>query len=245
MRKLITILLVLFSTVIFAQDDIYIPDRPGFTYNTHLVGLHQMDVEFGFGYSYLLGDRRFYNTTAIRYGAFKFLEFRYQMDFGNVTNDSNLNLSGIERATIGVKLPIYTNDKILSVAIVGSTYLPTLGYWATTEFAPSLTLALQKSFGKCLLLGNSGIMWDGIDPRGKGTASLALYYFPTKFGFFIETFCMYSNYSTSLNLFDFGMVYCVTDDLMLDLSAGMNYVDTWDDAFINCGLAWRIPNKNK
>jgi len=249
MRKLITILLVLFSTAIFAQSDIYMPDRPGFTYNTHLVGLHQMDLEFGFGYQYMnFGDKTniFYNTTAIRYGAFKWLEFRYQMDFGNVSSPT-INEAGVRGASIGMKFPIYTNDSILSIALVTACYLPNIGkpYFAVPNYAPSVTLALQKSFGNFLLLGNSGVMWNGIDPFAYGTASVALYYFPTKFGYFIETFCMYSDRTEPLNIADFGFVYSITDNIIMDFSVGLNYVTGFDDCFINAGLAWRIPNKNK
>lgn len=241
-------MVVMFGTLLFSQD-IYYPDRPGFTYNSHLVGLHQMDLEMGFGYQYMnFGDKTniFYNTTAIRYGAFKWLEFRYEIDFGNVSTPT-MNESGVKGASIGMKFPIYTNDSIISVALVTACYLPNIGkpFFVLPNYSPSITLALQKSIGKFTLLGNSGVVWDGINPYAQGVASVALYYFPSRFGCFVETFCLYSDRNSPLNIADFGFLYCVTDDLIVDLSAGANYVSGLDDCFINAGIAWRIPNKHK
>ena len=249
MKKIvITLTLVLFSTFLFSQDEIYIPDRPGYTYNSHLVGEHQMDLEMGFGYTnnfYGVKSDIFYQTTAIRYGAFKFLEFRYQMDFGSINSDPTQ--SGVKGASIGAKVPIYVNDSIISIAIVGTCYLPNLGkpIFQTPEYSPSVILALQKSFGKFSLLGNSGILWDGVNPYAQGTASLALYYFPSKFGFFVETFCLYSDKNSSQNCGDLGVLFCLTDNLIWDLSGGLNYVGGFDNFFINSGISWRIPNKHK
>ena len=249
MKKIcLTFMVILFSILSFSQD-IYIPDRPGYTYNAKLVGLHQMDLEMGFGYNYTKYDdvksNLFYNTTAIRYGAFKHLEFRYQMDFGSINSD--VNDAGLKGISVGVKVPIFTNDSIINVAIVGNCYLPNIGrpVFQIPEYSPSVTLAIQKSLGKFILFGNSGIFWDGFNPYAQGTASFAIYYFPTKVGFFVETFCMYSDRNGPMNCGDFGLVWNITDDFIFDFSCGLNYVKGIDNSFVNSGLSWRIPNKHK
>lgn len=97
MKKLLIFLFALiFSASIFAQDtikeSIYIPDRPGYTANANLIGLHQMDIEMGFGYNYVnCGDVNniFYNTTYFRYGIFKHLEIRAGIDFGEISTQLN------------------------------------------------------------------------------------------------------------------------------------------------------------
>lgn len=264
MKKFFTlIILMCFTSTVFSQD-IYIPDRPGFTYNARLVGFHQMDLEMGFGYNYMKGNfiggpdektNIFYNTTAIRYGAFKHLEFRYEIDFGSVTTPT-WNQSGIKGMTFGFKTPIYSVDSIINVAIVGGCYLPnidvsvknprdTVSFFPIPNYSPSLTLAVQKFIGKVILFGNSGVMWDGVNPYPKGTASFALYYFPSKFGMFVETYCIYSGKSSPVNGGDLGFLYCVTDDLVVDISGGIDYTLGFDNSFINCGISWRIPNKHK
>lgn len=240
--------------MIFSQD-IYIPDRPGYTYNSHLIGLHQIDVELGFGYNYMnFGEKTnvFYNTTAIRYGAFKHLEFRYEIDFGSIYTPS-FNQSGVKGVTVGFKTPIYTNDSIISVAIIGGCYLPNIGvpYFTIPDYSPSLTLALQKSIGKFVILGNTGVVWNGFGPDGipvnygQGYSSLAIYYFPSRFGCFVETYCMYSTKTNPMNCGDAGILYCITDDIIWDFSFGLNYVSGLNNSFVNSGISWRIPNKHK
>lgn len=97
----------------------------------------------------------------------------------------------------------------------------------------------------CFNCGNSGVMWDGVNPYPKGTASFAVYYFPSKFGMFVETYCIYSGKSSPINGGDLGFLYCVTDDLVVDISGGIDYTVGFDNSFVNCGISWRIPNKHK
>ena len=249
MKKIsITILLVMFYSLLSAQDSYY-PDRPGYSYFTHLVGLHQMDVEMGYGYNYTnYGEKSnlFYNTNVIRYGAFKFLEFRYQIDFGGVSTPS-ISQSGVKGVLVGAKVPIYTNDSIISIGIIGNCYLPNLGkpYFAIPNYSPSVILALQKSIGKFILVGNSGVLWDGINPYSQGTASFAIWYIPSKFGCFAETMCLYSNKNSPMNCGDVGVVYYLTDNIVADFSCGLNYVSGLNNFFVNSGISWRIPNKHK
>lgn len=247
MRKIfITIVAVLFSTLLFSQSDIYIPDRPGYTYNARLVGLHRADVEVGFGYNYTnYGERSnlFYNTTAVRFGMFKHLELRYEIDFGDLSTPT-VNSSGVKGMIIGAKAPIINNSKYFpDIAVIGTVALPDLGKpeFSIPDYAPSATLALQKSIGKWSLFGNGGIFWDGINPYAKGSASFALYFFPGKFGMFAETYCIYSDRTNPVNAGDCGILYCITDDLIIDLSGGIDYVEGFDNFFVNCGVGWRLP----
>lgn len=267
MKKLLVLLIALFiSAPLFAQTDttetIYIPDRPGYTYNAHLVGLHQMDIEMGFGYNYMNNvsyinngakTNIFYNTNYIRYGAFKWLEFRYGVEFGSMTPDSiggYSTTSGVRGVNVGFKIPILVDKKWApDIAIVATTYLPNLGKpcFAYTNYAPSVNLALQKCFfDRLVLFGNAGFWYDGFSQINTNTinynASLAAYFFITqKFAIFAETMVMYNDRTSPNNMFDGGCVYYITDNIQWDLSFGANYVSGLDNSFINSGISWRIP----
>lgn len=267
MKKVIlTIILVIIGVVAFAQTDttetIYIPDRPGYTYNAHLVGLHQMDIEMGFGYNYMKNvgymnngakTNIFYNTDYIRYGAFKWLEFRYGVEFGSMSPDSIGGYSttnGVRGINVGFKIPILCDVKYApDIAIVATTYLPNIGKpcFAYTNYAPSLNLALQKCFfDRLVLFGNAGLYFDGFSQINTTTinynASLAAYFFITqKFAIFAETMVMYNPRTAPNNMFDGGCVYYITDNIQWDLSFGANYVSGLDNSFINSGISWRIP----
>ncbi len=263
MRKLfLAILTVLFSTVLFGQSDtcetIYIPDRPGYTYNAKLVGLHQMDIEMGFGFNYFNNvsyinngakTNVFYNTNYIRYGAFKWLEFRYGVEFGNMNwSDSTgtFTNTGVRGVNVGFKIPLLADKKYApDIAIVATTYLPVVGIpeFRYPDFAPSVNLAVQKCFfDKLVLFGNAGFFYNGFDPRMQYNASLAAYFFITpKFAIFAETMVMYADWTAPSNMGDAGCVFYITDNIQWDLSFGVNYVSGLDNSFVNSGISWRVP----
>lgn len=268
MKKILAVILfVLFSIPTFAQCDtdstesFYIPDHPGYTYNAHLVGNQRMDVEVGIGYGNPYNLDRFnkktgmiYNTTYFRYGAFKHLELRFGFEFGDIPSS---NTKGFSAFNVGIKVPIITDVKnVPDIAIVATTYVPSTGKDEVggnfTYYAPNVTLVLQKGFfDKLFILGNGGVYWDGFDTRIKYNASIAAYFYVLpKWGLFAETAVKCSTYGSPTNLWDFptnlwdfGTTVYITDNLEWDLSAGTNYVTGLDNAFINTGICWRLPNK--
>lgn len=252
MKKLLVILFTLFSVSIFSQD-LYIPDRPGYTYNAQTVGHKNIDVGMGFGYAYQHYNERtdlYYNTTAFRYGAFKFMEIKGEIDFGNLDSKS-FNSKGIMGGMLGAKFPIHINDSIVQIGLVGTCYLPNFGEDAFQypNASPQITLALQKNLGKISVFGNVGGVWNGINPMSdtyfvdfQEIASVSVYYFPSKLGLFIESWHKFSKGNPSYNNFDGGLVYIISDDLVCDFSVGLNYKEWNDDSFVNVGISWRILN---
>lgn len=137
MKKILSvILLALLGIATYAQTDscetAYIPDHPGYTYNAHNVGLHRMDIEIGLGYGnpYNLPwlnkkDGMFYNTTYVRYGVFKHLEFRFGFELGY---DPKKDIKGLSGFNVGAKVPIISNLKNApDIAILATTYIPKTG----------------------------------------------------------------------------------------------------------------------
>jgi hypothetical protein len=269
MRKFIFTMMLMFSvTLMFSQTDTtqneypFFPDRPGFSCNARLVGLHRLDYETSFGYSLNFGDvdgtdgindghNLLYNTNLVRFGVAKHLEVRFGMDFGHLSIENESVVQGIKGMSFGVKILIVKDLKYLpDVGILGQINLPKVGnedYFATPEYSPQLVLLLQKGFGNFLLLGNVGMFYDGFDnSKVQGLYSLDICYniLPT-FGTFVEMYRLgsYGNYG------DFGFNYFITDNLQVDISCG-NKIEEFQNNIIfpksfyaNGGLAWRFPKK--
>ena len=136
MKKIfLSLMLVMFSTLLFSQDTLYpyFPDRPGFSNNPRLVGLHRTDFETSFGYNsqYFtpLGDVQpmFYNTNLFRFGMYKHLEFRFGMDMGYLSKVTP-QVFGVKALSVGMKIPIVKDLKYFpDVAILGQINFPTIG----------------------------------------------------------------------------------------------------------------------
>jgi hypothetical protein len=264
MKKLtLSILFTIFSIFLFAQTDItetiYIPDHPGYTYNARLVGVYQGDIEFAVGYGnpynlHWLNKNKgmIYNTTYVRYGISKHLEFRFGLEFGSIPQDNIYGLSGFN---IGFKCPIITDKpKFPDIAIIATTFIPQAGVEEIggqfSHYAPNITLAIQKCyFDRLVLFGNVGIYYDGFDTKIQYNVSFAPYFFITdNWGIFIESASRFTggwenedwNNDKSLWLWDAGVVYYITPNLQWDFSFGTNYRTGMENAFVNTGICWRI-----
>ena len=273
MKKIvITFMLVLFSTFLFSQNDTiskdtinkypYFPDRPGFSTNARLVGLHQTDYEVSFGYNTNYGPNTnmFYNTNLVRFGMYEHLEFRFGLDFGSLSYLDSLGkpaqINGVKGVSFGVKIPIVKDLKYFpDVAILGQIYFAGLGKpeFISPDHSPQVLLLLQKGIGNFTLLGNVGMFYDGYTPYANGVYSICVCYNITpKLGTFIESYSFFSGRTSPLYFGDLGFNYFITDNLEMDISCGNKYfvnftggniVEVVNPFFINCGFAWRIPHK--
>jgi len=256
MKKILILLLI--STNLYSQD--YVPDRPGICNSPYLVGLHQIDFESGIGYNYYAPDNVFYNTYLFRYGMFKHLEIRGDIDFGFTHSINNTNYSGVKAITLGVKIPIINNIKYLpDVGLMGGIMLPNINKaYTPIDYLPAITLLLSKNIKNITIASNVGIFWDGhdnsedffiinpysIDNSAQFSYSIMIGYSIKKLQFFVETYGFMSN-SKPYSGCDGGISYFLTPELQMDFSIGLNYIIGLNNSFIGAGIAWRIPNKNK
>jgi hypothetical protein len=206
MKKIFLSLLmsVVFSTLLFSQDTTlypFFPDRPGYSNNSRLVGLHRTDFETSFGYNSQyptsLGDQPvFYNTNLFRFGMYKHLEFRFGMDIGYLSTVTP-QVFGVKALSFGIKIPIVKDLKYFpDIAILGQVNFPNIGKpeFVIPLYSPQCVLLLQKSIGNFMVLGNVGIFYDGFNTYGQGLYSVCLSYNITpKFGTFIETYSFFSS----------------------------------------------------
>jgi hypothetical protein len=235
------IIILLFPILLFSQS--FSPDRPGFSNGAYSVGLHRTDYESGWGYNGFgcYPINQLCNTNLFRFGMYKHLEFRFGTDFGDLLTNSQI--AGIKALYFGVKIPIIQDIKYLpDIAILGMLNLPNIGKpeFSIPDHSPQGSLILQKGFGKFTVLGNVGILYDGINPYSQGFYCINLgYSITSKFGSFIESYSFFSSKTSPFIYGDLGFNYFITDDFQFDLSYGSGM----STVFINCGFSWRIPHK--
>jgi len=264
MKQKILSFLVLFmlSVASFAQNGTmtypYTADRPGYSNSPYLVGLHQLAIESGFGCNLTETptSKTFYNQNLFRYGMFKHLEFRAQIDFGATSSDTSFY--GVKTINLGFKIPIIRGYKYLpDIGILGTVALPKVGnlLYSSSDYTPALTLLLQKNFSNFSLGCNAGVFWDShtiyedspfINPYStghyiQGSFSLIASYAIQNVSIFAESYEFYSVKTNPYIAFDMGFAYSILPKLQFDISVGSNL--KLDNSFVAIGIAWRIPNK--
>jgi hypothetical protein len=262
-KYLLSFLLIGLTLFGYSQTEtIYFPDRPGFSCNPYSVGKHRTDYETSIGCNsnYGAGTHQFYQTNLMRFSMYEHLEFRFGLEFGNLIQPELPDVYGVRSVSFGVKIPIIKDIKYLpDIGILGQINFLGLGnpdfYLSVPQNyqAPQAVLLLSKGFGKFFILGNVGVWYDGYNPYANGLYSLCVCYSITpKFGTLIESYSFFNSKTSPLYFGDLGFNYYVTDNLMVDISCGNQYtfslcsaeLNVTNPFFVNCGISWRIPNKN-
>lgn len=237
----------------------YQPDRPGMAAGAYSVGLHRLDYEGNVNYA-----RYFTNTTAsfnsqFRYGMFNHLEIRGGF---SAQYSEYVHTWGLNNFNLGCKIPIIRDTSTFpAIAILGSAVMPNIGdkSFAVTQYLPSASLIVQKTFGASCIIGNIGLMSDSHAPDGsffmnpnsinhkvQGTYSLAFYKYYGGLGVFMETYGFYgAGSSKPYGAFDLGATFMINENITTDVSFGASYEEGINISFFNWGLGWLIPTTNK
>jgi hypothetical protein len=240
-------------------SSLYIPDRPGYAANAYIIGISQASYETSIGYSYYNPTTTIYQTNLFRAGTCKHFELRFGFDDAGFNMPDGSIDFGIKDISIGAKIPIVQDLKYLpDIAILGGTIIKNSGYelLAPTTYVPSIAFIAQKVFGNLVLIGNAGVFWDGftedgisfanpysVNRKAQGSYAIAAYYFIKDLGLFCETYGYYNQYTNHYAGCDLGANYYINPDLVLDLSCGINYKQSFDNVFVNFGLGWRFDKK--
>jgi hypothetical protein len=236
------------------QLPMYVPDRPGIGYNAYSIGIGHFAYEASFG---MIPDY-IYMTNTVRYQAVKHLELRFGMDL--IGSDRNIGEpKAIRGCNIGIKMPLWEGVKWLpDAAVIATVVLPNTGdpNYAPTHYVPVFTVALQKSVGNFIFIGNAGMFSDAftkignysylnpysINEKIQGSYSFAVNYIIGNTGIFCETYGFYGNDIKPYAAIDFGGNYVINPNFIVDASMSLNYVTGLKSSFINFGFGWRIHN---
>jgi hypothetical protein len=255
------LLFMLLGSSIMAQTDdstSFIPDRPGFATTPDVLSFKKVQLENGFQYTnFFEGDIHIENflfsSLLVRYGLAKYAELRIQTDFAyNIVKDSTgpTTVYGLNPVTIGTKIKLLSQRKVIpNISLLFNLTLPFIGKqeFLPKTFTPSLYLLMSNDLTQNLhLCYNYGLTWYG------GSDALLHFYavcfevnLHPKWNVFLESYGFAALHSSpSFNL-DTGVAFLISDHLQVDFSVSGSITTIRDMYFVNMGIAWRIPGKNK
>jgi hypothetical protein len=236
-------------------------DRPDFTEASSTVGRGRIQLESGYTF---IRDRangstsnsHSYPELLLRIGLFAdWFELRLGQNFGNSRTLAPAfveNLAGRDDAYLGVKLALTEQKKYLpETALILQTTVPT-GHrdFTAEQVLPGVNYLFGWDVIKdCLSCGGSLQANRAFDDVGHYYVEVAQsltvgYTLTQKLGAYTEWFAFYPSGALSPDVgpqhyFDGGFTYKVTDNLQLDIRAGVGLNRHADDFFVGSGFAVR------
>ena len=252
LTALIVWLALAYSTLALAQTSEQIrSDRPGQANSPFTAGQKQLILQTGGTFEGVdFGQQEqdgFVSTTNIRYGLGETFEVRttFQLRRDKIDGEgiAEQNLGGLSAWDIGLRTNLLSGGDLKPALGVEAL----LNINATSEdypqdnLSPTFLVMFEQPINESITFAsNLGVSWDGNgnNPTGIYVANLS---FPIigSLGAFIENYGQWfeDDFDTR---FDGGFSYLATDDLQLDLSAGLGENDDVSDWFVDLGLSWRI-----
>jgi hypothetical protein len=239
------------------QAEPLVTDRPGKTETASIVRQGVLQLEGGFKFERQTGgDDPHTDTTTVpellmRIGILPFAEFRLSAD-GFVHGDraGASNHSSGSDLELGVKLRCFDQDGLRpATAVLPAATFPTGGRAVTSDgIDPGVRLllnwGLSEHFGLDANLRVAGVTQGVSDSRRvlELQPSVSLEASITqRFGAFIEYFAtLEPREDEDEHTIDSGVAYRLSDDVQLDLSAGVGLNHASPDFFIGAGVAWRF-----
>jgi len=226
-------------------------DRPSQSESPYTVPKYYIQLENGF-----LKETRnssssiiYYPSTLWKYGINERFEFRFITELASEKVDDHTT-SGLKPITIGLKVNLFESKGILPMtSFIG--YLATSGIgskdFATTYYAPTFKFAMLNTLSDKITLGyNIGAKWDG-----ESAEPTFLYTLNTgcsitdKLGGYVELYGYMPQNSKADHRFDGGFSYLVTNNVLLDLSAGLGLTENAPEHYFALGLSFRFNTVRK
>jgi hypothetical protein len=235
-----------------AQDDAVEPDRPDFTEGTGIVPLGHWQVEGGVTYAHVEEDE----TTSlgellVRIPFSERVEARLGVGSYDWSHGVGPSTDGYEDPEVGVKIHLTDTAGSLppghpEVAVLLLTSVPAGSRDLTADsWQPTVKLALGWDLTPAFSLSsnlNYSYLAEGDEHFSQAAASLSAGFSLTdRLGAFLEAFGFSKETAdgSSTVYLNGGFAYGVTDDLALDIRAGVGLNDASPDYFIGAGAAVR------
>jgi Putative MetA-pathway of phenol degradation len=232
-----------------------ITDRPDATESSTAVSLGSLQVETGAFYTSFeennIKQEVFgYNTTLLRYGILKNLEFRLGWNFeeGRTTNNGtkmNDITSGFSPLLTGIKINVVEEKGwIPTIGFLGHLILPIT---AASDYRPETTgVNFIFSFSHTLsektsIAYNIGIQWSDDSPEAQYFYTLVYgYSFLDNFGLYVEVYGDLPENNKANHFWDSGLTYLIMNNLQLDATVGTG-ITKGQDLLLSAGVSYRIP----
>lgn len=223
-------------------------DRPDQTECPFIVPKGYIQVENGFNIekTRFSETSTFVTSTLLKYGINEKFELRFITELETAKNFSFLN-----PIMIGFKTVLSEEKGILpKTSFIGHLGLPKNAtpkneLQKPTPFAPNFRFTMQHTLHENVSLSyNLGTEWDGINTEPTFIYTLATGIgLSDKIGTYIEVFGFLHSKNGNQHNADGGFTYHITNDIMLDISGGIELTKPQPSSYVSLGFSARIPSK--
>ncbi len=179
-----------------------------------------------------------YVNALFRFGLLEGVEIRLTQNYlGYHTTGSKVN--GMSPTTLGTKIHLLNeNDGLPQISIIGQITLPNgSGFFQAKKATQELRFNFQNTLSDRLSLGyNLGVAWDNDGLVSLYTAVLGIS-FSDNLTFFLEPYGFLAKDTPHDSRFNTGLIYVVSDNFQLDISAGNGLTKRAPDYFVSFGAA--------
>ena len=227
-------------------------DRPDQTESAGIVPRNYFQAEVGFNREN--GDSNSYvlvhPTVLLKYG-FGRIELRVEgvchSDFARLVSESK-RITGVDPIEIGFKYLVADEKKLMpKTSVIVHLGFPMVSskVFRTDHVAPSFRLVTQKSFTDHFGIGtNLGMSWDGYSSKPTW-----LYTFSPGFSLgqkwyaYVEAFGFIQKDETPQHSVDGGVAYYLSNDVKVDVSAGLGLTEAAPKNYFALGFSFRVNIK--
>jgi hypothetical protein len=242
------VLTILFTSIAgFSQETNPIQtDRPNQSASPSLTPKGMFQVETGFSF-----QKNQYNnkTNTLPSSLWKFglndnLELRLITEFISNSMDDE-TYSGFNPISLGCKIKIADEKGIIpQTSFIGHITLPKVASasFKTDYYAPEFRFVMQNTLSEKIAISyNLGAKWNGFTPEPTFIYTLSTGYSITnKLGSYIELFGFAPQKNKSNHSIDGGLTYLISNNFMIDVSAGLGITDNAPDNYFATGFSFRI-----
>jgi hypothetical protein len=244
---------LLLSSVAFSQEttmpepvEPIAADRPDQTETPFIVPKGMFQMENGFSYEKTNDEESTIVSPTIlfKYGVNENVEIRLITEYSTTTIGDE-KISGFHPILVGTKIKVCEEKGIIpKTSFIGHLLIPNL---ASAElkaeyYAAEFRFTMQHTISdKISLSYNFGAEWDGMVPDATFVYTLTGGFSITdKFGSYIEFYGFAPQNDKASHNFDGGFTYLISNDFMIDTSAGFGITDNAPEYFISVGFSFRI-----
>lgn len=230
-----------------------VTDRPDFTESGTTVGKGVAQLEFGYTFTDTsAGPAHSLGEPLVRYGVFaEWLEFRVGLAPANQRASAGEDRhTGTEDLYLGFKAGLTPQDGLLpETALIPQINAPTGSNAFTSDhFEPGVNLIYSWEINDSLATAGS-TQWNRRIDSGKDYLEMAqswtlAYSLTDKLGAYTEWYGMFPSGATTerpQHYLNGGFTYLISNDVQLDIRAGVGLNSQSDDFFFGTGMSIRLP----
>jgi hypothetical protein len=247
-KRLLFFLFVTYYTQIHAQSTIQ-TDRPDQTECPFITPVGFIQAENGFTYENIDKNNKSITLPTIlwKYGVNKNVEFRLITEANTINSYSN-KVSGFVPTIIGFKVTVSEERGIIpATGFIGHLAIPNVASakFKASYYAPSFRFNMQHTLSnKFTLAYNLGAEWNGETPEPSFIYTLTSGISITeKLGAYIELYGFAPQNQLADHRADGGFTYLITNDVMVDISAGFGITKLSADNYFALGFSYRFNTK--